>query len=455
MIETTYIIEKKKQFSSMIIKIPTKLNCKVTIELMLIFVCIERFLESFGFPHLIIFLLDFANIYLLINLLINSKTQRSIKNPIIITQIIIVSVGIAVALFSGVKPLLILWAIRNLCRFWIFYCACIVFLRGNDVLEIFNIFKILYVINLLFFVVQYILGFRGDHLGGIFGNAVGANSYCNIFLAIVCTYELACWFNKKESTSKMLFVTLTSVLISAVAEIKFFFVELACILTLVFIIDCFIKGNTKFIIRAIMAAVIIGTMLLIGIVILGRLYPNFANFFTIDQLLYHSTRTSGYSGSGDLNRLTAIGTINSKVFSGLSVNKFFGMGLGSTEYSSWNIMTSGFYNQYSYLHYYWFLHAWMYLENGYLGLILYPAGFAINGLMGIYQLKKHKNNGAPSSIIITGTILSFIVLGIYLYNQSMRIECAYLLYFCFAAMRVGVNSGYDGTGAIKSVRDNT
>ncbi len=425
----------------MIIKIPEKLNCKITIEIMLVFVCIERFLESIGFPHIIIFLLDLANIYLLINLFDNKKTRKSLKNPIIITQIIIVFIGIIVAFLSGVKPILIVWAIRNLCRFWVFYCACIVFLKENDVVEIFNIFEILYYINLVFFILQYLLGYRGDHLGGLFGNAVGANAYCNIFLIIVCTYEIACWFNKKKSTFQFLLIVVTSILISATAEIKFFFVELACILSLIFIIDCFIKGNTKFVVRAILAIIVIGVLLLIGIVILGRMYPNFANFFTIDQFLYNNTRTSGYSGSGDLNRLTAIGEINRTVFSDSAINKVFGMGLGSTEYSSWSFMTSEFYNEYSYMHYYWFSHAWMYLENGYIGLILYPVGFVINGFIGIKLLKKQRNNGAIFSVILTGVVLSFIILGVYLYNQSLRIECAYLLYFCFAAMRIGDGSG--------------
>lgn len=416
------------------IGIPKKLDCKLIIKCMLYFVCFERLLESVGIPHTVIFLLDVANLVLLINLLTSKRILSEVWNPIIILQILVIVVGAAVALLNSVKLILIIWALRNLCRFWIFFIACKHYLKKEDADGIFKSFKRIYFINFAFILVQYVMGFRGDYLGGIFGLATGANAYCNVFFLIVCTYEIVSWFEKRTSTFKMLGFISIAVAISAVAEIKIFFVEIVLIFLMAFFLVCAIERRTKVFVKAIGIAAVGAISLFLGIRVMISMYPNFSNFFTIEGFLYHTTRESGYTGFGDLNRLTAIKSINNILFIDSKLQRIFGMGIGSTEYSSINFITSLFYKQYTYLHYFWFSHAWMYLECGYLGLILYITGFIFNGISGVKRIKKYKND---SLILMTGIILSFMTLILYLYNQSLRIESAYLLYFCFAVMRFG------------------
>jgi hypothetical protein len=147
-------------------------------------------------------------------------------------------------------------------------------------------------------------------------------------------------------------------------------------------------------------------------------------------------RESGYTGSGDLNRLTAITSINKlEFFKESFTHRLFGIGLGGAEYSSSSaFLQSIFYRQYQYLHYYWFSHAWMYLECGYIGLIGYIFGFFSNVLVGIKVIRSMKRSYKDTSAVMTGVILSIMTALLYIYNQSLRLEAAYMLYFTFAAI---------------------
>lgn len=422
----------------MSITVSNRLSCKNIIKLMLYFICFERLLESVGVPHFVIFVLDAANIWLFFNIIANGRIVKQIQNPIIMTQLLIVAVGIIVAFFYNISPFLIIWALRNLCRFWIFFMACKEFLGKDDIICIFRTFIKIYVVNFIVLLVQYLLGFRGDYLGGIFGTSTGANAYCNIFLLIVLTYEIVSWFEKKENNFTVLGMLSSSLFIAAITEMKIFFVEVVIIFIGTFILVCIIEGKTKVLLRALGVALIGVVVLLVGIRIMSILYPNFANFFTIDQFIYHTTRESGYSGSGDLNRLTAIKTINESLFTESHTSyRLFGLGLGATEYGSVNVLTSAFYKMYSYWHYFWFSHAWMYLETGYFGLVLYIMGFILNGILGLKFIKRYKKNKINTIILMTGIILSMMTVVLYMYNQSLRLEIAYLLYFCFAVMKIG------------------
>ena len=63
-------------------------------------------------------------------------------------------------------------------------------------------------------------------------------------------------------------------------------------------------------------------------------------------------------------------------------------GIGSAEYSKSNeMLTSTFYNQYGYLHYQYFTHAFVFIETGLLGLISYLMIFISSLKRGIKVLK--------------------------------------------------------------------
>lgn len=417
------------------VKIPAKLDSKLMIYLMILFVCLERLLESVGFPHSIIFLLDGMNAFLFMNLLQQKKYSLGKSDFIILFHVMIILISIFISIIYQVKPVLVLWGLRNYLRFYIFYEACKKFLVKEDLIHIYRLLKKLFYLHMIVFTSQYLFGYRGDYLGGIFGTATGANAYCNIFYIIICSYEVVLWFEKKEKFNIVFLIIGFSIISSALCEMKIFFVEIIMIVGIVFFIVCFIEKKYSIFLKGIFFIIIGLIVLWFGFQQMIKLYPNFADFFTIKGFLYHTTRDSGYSGVGDLNRLTAIKTINSKIFTESRWIRMIGMGLGSTEYSSSiNILISNFYCKYEYLHYYWFSHAWMYLECGYVGLIGYITGFILNGFKGMKAVGRLQSNDDDAIFIITGTVLLFMTVLLYMYNQSLRLECAYLLYFSFAAI---------------------
>lgn len=434
------------------IRIPSKLNSTAMIKLMLIFVCFERLLESIGMPHAIVFLLDLGNIYLFFNIAISGKLAKIFSTKMVTIHFIIFVIGIGVALKNNISILLIIWAIRNLFRFYIFFTACVIYLRQEDVKDIYDFLEKLFYLNIVVLVIQYAMGYRQDFLGGLFGSEKGANAYCNIFILMVCNYSIAKWLKKQENTIKVVAIILMSFVIAVIAEIKVLFFEIILIVALSIIIIQIVERKYMTLIKGLIITTLVILCISVSADYILKLYDSKSNadFLSIEGLTYILTRDSGYTGVGDLNRLTAINTINQLNFFNVNfLNKFLGMGLGAAEYSNFsNSLQSAFYIQHNHLHYYWFSHVWMYLECGYFGLVGYMVGFFSNIPYGIKLMKKMKRQKIDSSLVVTGIILSVMTIVIYIYNQSLRIESAYLLYFGFAVIFIGGKEVYGNKSSI-------
>lgn len=418
------------------LKLKIKRGPKGIIYLMLVLIITIRFFESFGVPHSFFFVLDFLNIYLLIRLIWENKIWKYLKLPLVKWQMIVFIIAIFVALFNNIKILQIIWALRNLVRFLIFFSACSEYLNLNNVEEIFGILKKLFWINSIFIIFEYIvLGLTGDYLGGLFGTALGANTYMNIFLIVVFCYEICQWLERKEKLRNLILISALSLIECVLCEIKIFVLEMAVIILCVLIIDMFVERKVQNLLKLFFIVIIASIGLVLAINAIGKMYPNFSDFFTAEGFMYATMRESGYSGVGDLNRLTAITMINKIIFPVADIKRMFGMGLGSAEYSTGvKFLTSKFYEMYNGLHYYWFSHAWMYLECGYFGLIGYIISFYSQALNGIKSIRKENKN--RFSYLLISVIMCLITLILYLYNQSLRLEIAYLLYFGIAVMMI-------------------
>lgn len=421
--------------------LPRKIYCKHVIKLMLIIVCFERLLESWGMPHAIVFVLDFLNFILLSMMIINRKISIVWKNKMLKYQCIIILLGSCIAIINQVNFQLILWAIRNLFRFIIFCGACCVFLKKEDIPDIMNMFKKIFIINIVIIIFQYINGYRQDMLGGIFGTAKGANSHINVFLIIMSTYYTVNFFLKKESFADFITVIIISIAISIITELKMVLFEIPIIIVCSLMIILMLEKNYKLLFKGFIIMIILIFIIIFGAKMIAFLYPNFSNgnLLSIEGLKYILTRKSGYTGSGDLNRLTAISTLNElPMFESDIFTKIFGLGLGAAEYSSSvRELQSIFYNKYAGLHYYWFSHAWMYIECGYIGLMIYGISFITNISHSFNLIKHYKLKVEENSAIIIGIVCSMLALLLMIYNQCLRIECAFLLYFIFASIYIG------------------
>lgn len=398
----------------------------------LLFLCVIRLVESAGVPHFFVFICDVINLLIFINLIHRKSLGSLLRNPLVHLQLVWLIVGVIVAFFSGVNLLLVFWSLRNLFRFLIFFGACIKYLSCDDVLKLFSYFEKLFLVNCLIVVIEYFLGFRQDALGGIFGTESGANAYNNVFLILICSYHIAQLFERKGSRARSIFFILLSIGIAILSEIKLFLFELLLIIVVNAILIAVIQKKHKAVLRLTGFVVLGVALVFISANLIAKLYPNLSNnnFLTIEGLRYILSRTSGYSGSGDINRLTAFSMINNlPEFSTIS-SKIFGLGLGSAEYStSWSIMNSPFYLAHNSMHYYWFSHAWTYIEGGYVGTAFYLLSFIATIFSGVRILKRCHGD---TYMIISGITVLFVTFMLYVYNQSLRMESAYFIYFAIS-----------------------
>ena len=130
------------------------------------------------------------------------------------------------------SPLLYLWGLRNIFRYYILVWACSIFLDLTDIPRMLSYFKMAFVINLVLCTIEYAMGYRGDNIGGMFGTASGCNGYLNLFLIIIVAISMIEYLNKVRSIGELVFILLGSFYMMAIAELKVFVFELLAILIL-------------------------------------------------------------------------------------------------------------------------------------------------------------------------------------------------------------------------------
>ena len=155
-------------------------------------------------------------------------------------------------------------------------------------------------------------------------------------------------------------------------------------------------------------------------------FHSFYVLFDSDALEFYMTG-KGYTNSGDLNRFTAIEQIQATFFKDDILLNWFGFGLGSCEYSQYSFLQSDFSKMYGGLNYRWFTHAWVFLEQGMIGILLLLAFFV--SLL-VYALKKLTAENKYYTIISVAFVPNCI-LGL-MYNTAIQIEVCYLIAFMCA-----------------------
>ena len=161
---------------------------------------------------------------------------------------------------------------------------------------------------------------------------------------------------------------------------------------------------------------------------LVAIFPEFQKFFSIGKILETALSTSGYTGKGDLNRLTAIPIIWSQFLEAWP-ERLFGLGLGNCDTSSFSFLNSSFYEKFGYLRYNWFSSAFMFLETGIFGSAAYLLFF---GLIYLCARKREKSGEGMQEVCQLASVLAPACILLIIYNASMRVEEAYMMYFVLA-----------------------
>jgi len=397
------------------------------------------FIDFLGLPSGIKYILDIAWVLLVLYLFLSMRRKyfptREIKG--LVGWVVIFFLYTLVAYIPQYQSAVYYaWGIRNNFRYYIAFFAFAAFMKKQDISYYLALFDRLFWINAIISAIQYfVFGIYGDNLGGLFGNVRGCNAYTNLFFVIISARTLVSYLNGQESIKKCLAKCITMLAISAIAELKFFYIEFAIILAAAVLITDF-SWRKLFII-------LFGTLgVMLGAYGLSVIFPNSAGFLSIEGILKIAASKKGYTSSGDLNRLTAIPIISQR-FLKTGVQRMFGMGLGNCESASYAFLTTPFYSRYSYLRYQWFSIANWFLETGYIGLGFF-FGFFI--LVILKAMKMKKATVTDRCYCQQAVIVAVCCIMIAVYNSSLRMESGYMAYFVlalpFAKQRMpGYNAG--------------
>lgn len=394
------------------------------IYLELFYILIVFFLRDvIGLPSFITYVTD---IFLLLNFLVCvGRIQSTIKNSNATIQFyIILCILIAMifgALVNLVNPLYFLWGFRNNFRFFIFWISCVVLLNKEDIDNILKLFSTFFWLNIFVITIQYfIFNISQDNLGGLFGTASGCNAYAIILCCIELSYAVMQYFNSEINIVKLLLYCCAVFYWAALAELKILYIEVIIVIIIAVVIT---KPSSKSIL------IILATLvaLVFGYSILYNLFPSHAALLLDKDLFEKYLSSNGYTNSGDLNRFTALSEIQNMFFSGNWINSLFGFGLGSCDTSNVSIFATSFFDKYEYLHYRWFTHAWVYLEQGAIGL-----GLLLLFIVSIFVFCFKRRNKALGKYYLTSALFVITTLIGVIYNCALEIEASYLIAFMLA-----------------------
>ncbi len=382
------------------------------------------FIDFLGVTDSVRFLSDLCILLVLFFMLANKEIfveNQKIKKLLIFIGIFLLYVSINY-IFNFQSPFYFLWGLRNNFRFYFAFLIYAMLCTEYDAEKMLKSLDVIFWIHIAVTIFQFFaLGYEQDYLGGIFGVQRGCNAHVNIFFCIIITKSIIYFLNKKESLFLFIFKCFWTMIISAMAELKFFYFEFVIIVLIAVLVTKFTWRKFAVIISSFLAVVI-------GIIAISYYFPNFANFFTFEFIIENATSVTGYTNSSDLNRLTAIPVISRSILE-TPMERLFGLGLGNCDVSSLDFLNTPFYETYSFLNYNWFSLAFLYLEIGIVGLLVFLSFFILCIILTYTHLKKGGSNVVYCQMAILTAILAIIFT---LYNSSMRLEAAFLPYFILA-----------------------
>ena len=402
-----------------------------TIYILIIPFLFSTFIELLKLPSAIKYTVDIAVAFSFFMLLMKQKRNKN-YNFLKLFVFLFVFYCIINGLIKFQNLAYILWGFRNNFRFYIFFFACVYFLNAKTVDDLFlKLDKVLYVHIVVLLIQFFVFGYNRDNLGGLFGVRSGCNAWLNIFSVIVVSYTIIMYLNNRYDLKRTLLNCVITLISAAMAELKFFFVEFIVIAVLSSLVTKFTWK--KF---AIIIGTFIGIILTINLLI--YIFPEWSDTMSIQGLLEVAMSDKGYTSSGDMNRLTFLNMSN-QMLDRYGVSHFTGMGLGNCEYSDSIIwLKTPFYQNYEITHYTWLSLPFFYLENGYIGLLFYIGFFVV---IFCYSYMLGKKNQFKKYYFQVTMVISVMCLLISVYNVSMKMECAYMMYFMLAVPFIIASSG--------------
>lgn len=355
----------------------------------------------------------------------NQKVQKSGRYRIPASACLTVSLFFFVCLISwflnAYSPALFAWGFRNNFRFLIFFMICAATLRKEDVYEVVDILYAYLLMNVVIVTYQSMTmssGFGisyGDYVSGLFSNGAesrGGNASLNWLMCIVTATAVIRYLNKEKGLAYVAVAISGSLYIATLNETKLYFVQLVVIVFLSLILA---RKSVKTII--ITAAVIFG--LYFAIQFLYELFPNFADFFTLESMLDYASNDSGYVFDNSINRFNGIPYVLDHFLEG-PLEVLFGIGLGNADYSStFSLLTSAFYIINGWTAYQWFSVSMLFVETGFAGLICFFLIILNCARVALIELRRGKSACSLLQLALVVVVLAVMMA---ICNQSLRLE---------------------------------
>lgn len=381
--------------------------------------------ELLPIPRAFMLFVDAAWAILLILLIKNVSIFFDASTPVKILLGVVLAFFLSTVLgflLGGQSPLYYAWGLRNNLCFFVFFFGCILFLPGKEIPDCLQALDILFWLHFVIAVFQFVvLGKSQDFLGGIFGTSIGCNAFANVFQMIIVSRSILRYFNHEEGTLLCMAKCGAALVVAALGEIKVFFFEFAAIALLAMLFTRFSKRKI-----VLLAGGAVGIVL--AILLLDSITPGWANWFRPSNIWAYVVDAGGYTGAGDMNRLTAI-PLSWNNFLTTLPQKIFGLGLGNCDSSPIYFLTSDFYNDNAYLRYNWFTSSMILLETGFVGTLLYISFYLIIFFSAAFLLRKGMCNPIVGEMAM---ILAPMCLVLFFFDSSLRTEPAYMMYFALA-----------------------
>ena len=384
--------------------------------------------ELLPIPDAIKFLCDGFLVLLLLKLFSQRFTKiDNYSMPFVVIVGLFFFITLVGYLFNYQSVFYYLWGLRNNIRMFVAFFAFAYLADWEDAKGWIKALDVLFVINFAVVILQYFSGYGQDYIGGIFGTSKGCNGSLLIFLCIVFAKTILSFMRGEEKMSKCIFVSVASLLVSTLSELKMFFILFILILFMASFMTAHSIKKTLFFAFGAVLVVLFGTLLTV-------LYKDFTDFLSFDSLIKALTDT-GYATDEDIGRFTALPVISQRFLPGF-FRKLFGLGLGNCDSSSLSMFNTPFLESHQTVHYSYFSYAFLFLETGFVGLALY-ASFFVASFFVSRKLKKLEM--AYEFACQMSIILSVISLILLVYNSSLRMEIGFMLFFVLALPIISAN----------------
>ena len=384
--------------------------------------------ELLPIPDAIKFLCDGFLVLLLLKLFSQRFTKiDNYSMPFVVIVGLFFFITLVGYLFNYQSVFYYLWGLRNNIRMFVAFFAFAYLADWEDAKGWIKALDVLFVINFAVVILQYFSGYGQDYIGGIFGTSKGCNGSLLIFLCIVFAKTILSFMRGEEKMSKCIFVSVASLLVSTLSELKMFFILFILILFMASFMTAHSIKKTLFFAFGAVLVVLFGTLLTV-------LYKDFTDFLSFDSLIKALTDT-GYATDEDIGRFTALPVISQRFLPGF-FRKLFGLGLGNCDSSSLSMFNTPFFESHQTVHYSYFSYAFLFLETGFAGLALY-ASFFVASFFVSRKLKKLEM--ADEFACQMSIILSVISLILLVYNSSLRMEIGFMLFFVLALPIISAN----------------